>query len=146
MVHIADLKGECTTLSVSWSLVPSPWHLAQSSSGLTSSSFLFLAACGWWQERQSFAAACFEVHQIVRDDPSLRDEQIAKPASVGNHVFAFASPGIDPDAQRQLRGQRVDFSKNHTIVPPHRGRQHGQLAERASIAQPEMKRQQSAER
>src|SRR5262249_347309 len=92
------------------------------------------------------ATARLEVHQVLRDDPPLRHERVAKPARIRNHVLALTRTRVDPNAQRQLGRQRVDLAENYAVIPPYRWRQDRQLAERARVAQPQVQREQAAER
>src|SRR5262245_22447913 len=95
------------------------------------SRFIFLSLLTWWKKKSQdrpdalapaafivLAAARLEVHQVLRDDPALRHERVAKAARIRNHVLALSRSRVDPNAQRQLGRQRIDLAENHTVIPP----------------------------
>jgi len=87
-----------------------------------------------------------EIRQILAQRPAFLHERIAQQPGIGHRLLTLAKTGVEPDPLRQLARKCLDFLQDDAIIPPDGRREHGQFSKRRRILEPEMHRQQSAER
>src|ERR1700678_647225 len=84
--------------------------------------------------------------QVLIVLPAALDESIVKGRDILHRARTFLGAGIQPDARTRFNGSTMDKIENGSLVPPHGRRKNRQFAEDICIFEPEINREQAAER
>src|ERR1700730_13965034 len=86
------------------------------------------------------------VVQVLSELPAFFEKHVTKFLYVLHDALALACADVQPDAWSRLNCSRLSETVNDKLVPPYGGRQGGYLSKHARMFEPEIERDQSAQR
>src|SRR6267378_2110319 len=75
------------------------------------------------------------VAQVDAEPPAFFEKHVAESLDFVHDALAFARADVQPDARVRLDGIRLSKTVNSELVPPHGGRERGNLSKNARMPQ-----------